>query len=374
MNRLALVVFAAFWTGPTDQGDDAVRRDYRSLVQKWEQAQKDFVKRMGQADDDAARREIRKSYPKPIFQDRFMELARAHPGDPGVIDPLVWVLVNPWQGAQAERNYADAIGILVRDFLSHEKLEDACWVLAGPFNTTVSAGGLHPGAEGLLRQALERSPHRRVRAAACYSLARYLRAHANWRSGGMAKDRADGMAAESDRLFERVIEEYGDIQIKTGRRLSDLASSALFETRGLVVGKVSPEIDGQDLDGRRLRLSDHRGKVVVLTFWATWCGPCMAMIPHERSLVKRMADRPFVLLGVNGDDDRAAAREACSREGMIWRSWWGGRDGDIIRRWNVHAWPTVYVLDPGGVIRYKNVRGEALDRAVDELIKELRPE
>jgi thiol-disulfide isomerase/thioredoxin len=373
MIMLMLIAFYSLvLTDPSRGVDDAVHREYLALVGQWQQAQEEFAGRMRQAKDDEARREVRKSYPKPIFQVRFMELARTHPKDPGVIDPLVWVLVNPWEGAQAERNYAEAIEILVRDFLSDEKLEDACWVLAGPFNSTVSAGGLHSGAEGLLRAALAKSPHRTVRAAACYSLASYLQAHSLWRTGGMTKDRADRMAEESAGLFEQVIGEYGNVRIKTGRTLSDMASSALFEIRSLVVGKLAPEIDGEDLDGRPLKMSDHRGKVIVLTFWATWCGPCMAMIPHELSLARRMADKPFILLGVNGDDDRDAAKRARSTTGMTWRSWRGGRDGEIIRRWNVDSWPTVYVLDGKGVIRYKNVSGEKLDRAVDELVRELR--
>jgi thiol-disulfide isomerase/thioredoxin len=374
MKLLILVLLASVvGTGPSSKADDAVHREYLAIVEEWKHEQENFARRMGGANDDGARREVRKSYPKLIFQDRFMHLARTHPKDPGVIDPLVWVLVNAWEGPRAERNYAEAIAILVRDFLSDEKLENACWPLALPFNATASAGGLHPGAEGLLREALAKSPHRKVRAAACFSLASYLQAHSNWKSGGMTKDRADQIAEESARLYERVIEEYGDVQIMTGRTLSDMARSALFETRSLVVGKVAPEIDGEDLDGRRLSMRDHRGKVVVLTFWATWCGPCMAMVPEELSLTRRMADKPFVLLGVNGDDDREAAKRTRTQKGMTWRSWWGGRDGEIIRRWNVDSWPTIYVLDVKGVIRYKDVRGEKLDQAVDELVREIRP-
>src|SRR5262245_24328631 len=95
------------------------------------------------------------------------------------------------------------------------------------------------------------------------------------------------------------------------------------------------------------------------------------MYPHERSLVKRLADKPFALLGVNSDKDKL--REAMEKEQITWRSWWdgGSTSGPIAKKWNVHGWPTVYVLDDKGVIRYRGVRGEAMDKAVDELLRQM---
>ena len=96
------------------------------------------------------------------------------------------------------------------------------------------------------------------------------------------------------------------------------------------------------------------------------------MYPHERSLVKRLENKPFALLGINSDP-KERLREVMTKENITWRSWWDGGDtnGPIARAWNVSGWPTIYVLDHKGVIRFKNVRGEAMDKAVDELLAEM---
>jgi hypothetical protein len=100
------------------------------------------------------------------------------------------------------------------------------------------------------------------------------------------------------------------------------------------------------------------------------------MYPHERSLVKRLENKPFALLGINSDPDRAELKEVMKKEQITWRSWWdgGSTSGPIAKKWNVSGWPTIYVLDYKGVIRYKNVRGESMDKAVDTLLKELEKE
>ncbi|MEW6304600.1 MAG: hypothetical protein AB1705_14085 [Verrucomicrobiota bacterium] len=97
------------------------------------------------------------------------------------------------------------------------------------------------------------------------------------------------------------------------------------------------------------------------------------MYPHERSLVKRLAGKPFALLGVNSDP-KERLRQVMKKENITWRSWWDGGDtgGPIATRWNVQGWPTVYVLDHKGVIRFKGPREEALDKAVDQLLAEMR--
>ncbi len=150
----------------------------------------------------------------------------------------------------------------------------------------------------------------------------------------------------------------------------DRAESEVFELRRLGVGKVAPEIEGEDLNGRKRKLSDYRGKVVVLNFWGVWCSSCMAMVPEERKLVERMAGKPFALIGVNSDEDQAKLKQVVEKERMTWPSFRDGAQGPISKAWNVDNWPTVYVLDRNGVIRYRNVRGQALEHAVERLVSD----
>ena|SRR5947209_1163240 len=98
------------------------------------------------------------------------------------------------------------------------------------------------------------------------------------------------------------------------------------------------------------------------------------MYPHERSLVKRLEGKPFALLGINSDKDRDELKQTLKKEEITWRSWWdgGSTSGPIATKWNVSGWPTLYILDQNGVIRYKNVREEkAMDKAIDTLIAEM---
>ena len=98
------------------------------------------------------------------------------------------------------------------------------------------------------------------------------------------------------------------------------------------------------------------------------------MYPHERSLVKRLKGQPFALVGVNSDQDKSQLKIEMQKNGITWRSFWdgGSTNGPIASGWNIQGWPTVYVLDGKGVIRYINVREVALDKAVDALLAELQ--
>ena len=97
------------------------------------------------------------------------------------------------------------------------------------------------------------------------------------------------------------------------------------------------------------------------------------MYPHERSLVKKLADQPFALIGVNSDKDLKKLRPRMEEENITWRSFWNGPEGTsgpISKSWNVFSWPTIYILDHNGIIREKNKRGDPMEEIVVELLAE----
>jgi hypothetical protein len=95
------------------------------------------------------------------------------------------------------------------------------------------------------------------------------------------------------------------------------------------------------------------------------------MYPHERSLVKQLAGQPFAIIGVNTDSHRETIAAICKEKNITWRSFFDGPDGPIADQWDIKAWPTVYLLDAQGKIRYRNARGKRLDEAITKLLAEI---
>jgi thiol-disulfide isomerase/thioredoxin len=216
-------------------------------------------------------------------------------------------------------------------------------------------------------------PDKKVQAAACKSLA----------SGREAAARLGLMLKADDDYREQIEGQMGKpaaeklmAGVAAARREAAEASKALKEKydgyyADLSVGKPAPEVVSHDVNGKEVKLSDLKGKVVVLDVWATWCQPCRQMIPHEREMVERLKGKPFVLVSVSADAERKTLTDFLAKERMPWTHWWNGAEGGIVEEWDVEHYPTIYVLDAKGVIRYKEVRGKELEDAVNELLKEL---
>jgi len=143
----------------------------------------------------------------------------------------------------------------------------------------------------------------------------------------------------------------------------------------LGIGKEAPDITGKDFDNVEFKLSDSRGKVTVVVFTGEWCGPCRSEYPFQRLMLELYKDKPFALVGVNSDAKLEVAKKGKLDSHLPYRSWWDGyalknTEGPIAKAWGVSGWPTMYVLDKNGVIRFAGLRHEDLLKAVAQLMAE----
>lgn len=116
----------------------------------------------------------------------------------------------------------------------------------------------------------------------------------------------------------------------------------------------APDFSFTSLSGEKVSLEDLRGKVVLLDFWATWCGPCVDSVPDLRNLHKKYAKDPsFVLIGVSADRDDQVWREFTADNKMVWTQY-RDKDRRILRVFDIRAFPTYVIIDHEGIVRYRS--------------------
>src|SRR5215211_2875420 len=108
---------------------------------------------------------------------------------------------------------------------------------------------------------------------------------------------------------------------------------------GVDVGRKAPEITGETVSAVPVKLSQYQGKVVLLDFWASWCGPCMGEMPHTLDLHRQYDGRPFAVLGVNRDRTREDLKRYLDVNKLPWQNAFDA-GGNIADQWNVSGFPT----------------------------------
>ena len=144
---------------------------------------------------------------------------------------------------------------------------------------------------------------------------------------------------------------------------------ALSAALKLMPGQPAPEFTLDDLDGQPVSLSQFKGQVVLLDFWASWCVPCIADLPYLRKVKGKTAGWPVVFLNISRDADEAAWREAIDKhgiEGVHVRA--AGRDAEVAKTYQVIGIPSYYLVDSQGlIVEHPSVRDtDAIVAAIEE--------
>ncbi len=260
MRRIGYALFTLLALAPPLWADDQDKKpqtpadQVRAILKEYTDARAEFMKEYREAKPEDRAKLLREKNPQPgAYADRLLELAEKNPNDAAAVTALVWVVQQVRMGPAADK----ALARLTEHAGEKGLIGAAQAVSMSPA----------PAAEKFLRAVLEKNPDKDTKGFACFALAEKLK-----REGDRSKEaaKAEDLQKQAESLYERVTKDFADVPRGRAGTLGDAAKGALFELRFLSVGKVAPDIKAEDTTGQSFKLSDYRGKVVLLDFWGHW--------------------------------------------------------------------------------------------------------
>jgi thiol-disulfide isomerase/thioredoxin len=138
-------------------------------------------------------------------------------------------------------------------------------------------------------------------------------------------------------------------------------------------GKAPPELSVQNwINGSGMKLADLKGKVVVLDFWATWCGPCIASIPHTNEMLAKYKDKGLVVIGVCHTEGADKMADTAKEKGIQYPIA-ADIEGKTVKAFNVDSFPDYYIIDRSGKLRIADCNNDKVEEAVEALLAESAP-
>ena len=141
----------------------------------------------------------------------------------------------------------------------------------------------------------------------------------------------------------------------------------------LVRARMAPPFAVTTIDGKRISMDELQGKVVLLDFWATWCGPCREALPHIRNVAKKFQGEPLVILSVSLDDDEQKWKDFINKNEMTWPQYRdAGSDGQIAKMFGVAAIPHTFTIDADGVLQDEHIGDASVEGKLKKLLAHAR--
>jgi thiol-disulfide isomerase/thioredoxin len=146
---------------------------------------------------------------------------------------------------------------------------------------------------------------------------------------------------------------------------------AVLANPRLVNETIAPGFKVTALNNEEVSLEKYKGKIVLLDFWATWCGPCIADMPSVKAMYKKYGKEGFEIIGVSLDDDYMRLQHYLRREEITWPQYFD-ESGKIAQLYRVKGIPYTVLIDQDGIVRAIGLRGGSLSKKVGELVKKLK--
>lgn len=240
-------------------GKASASENYRTLSQSYKIEYEKFQNGLRTKKTDKEFQKAFDSEPTLKYSIKMAELMKANPDDPAAEDAAIWLMLNAWHTSKADTQRIAACKFLNERHSKSAKLDEVVPHLRY-LNDQASAD--------FLRKVIKENPSSKIRGLACLALGCRLAD-----SPGAAllelPVKEDSRASEARSLLKEARDKYGSIEYREGK-VSALASAQLYELDYLMPGKKAPEIEGEDVNGKKLKLSSYKGKVILLSYFGDW--------------------------------------------------------------------------------------------------------
>ena len=171
--------------------------------------------------------------------------------------------------------------------------------------------------------------------------------------------------AEVTRMAQLVADQYSDVQVFQEQLGGDAIKPVLYALGNLTVGNEIPEAGALRIGGDQELLSQYRGSVLLLDFWATWCAPCITSLPDIRLLSHALGDLGFKVITISVDENLELVEEFMeTQENLPFINWYVGPESKLYDDWAIQALPTYIVVDRDGTVRGRSFDLETLYDAI----------
>jgi cytochrome oxidase Cu insertion factor (SCO1/SenC/PrrC family) len=149
----------------------------------------------------------------------------------------------------------------------------------------------------------------------------------------------------------------------------------VFETGSFEFGSDAPDFDVLDIDGKAVKLSDFKGKVVVIDFWASWCNICVKAMPEVKQIYEKYKDKDFKMISISLDYKEDALRQALITYGMEWQQIWDeaapSPNNIASKKYGISGIPSIAVIDKAGKLRYLSYHNKIqVEKAIEQYLQD----